>query len=137
MELALNVVWLLVCAASFACWGRRNMRGRGSLRRLRALQGLLPLGFALLLLFPVISITDDLQALQVPQKEPSPKRIMKCLARCFSPASFKAPDTQIGFGLFGLLIFCWRSLGHVLATDLTVAATRPFPRFEIRGPPCC
>lgn len=61
MEILLNLVWVLVMAAALACWSLANLRvndHRG--------QRLLALVMVLLLLFPAISITDDLWAAHNP-----------------------------------------------------------------------
>lgn len=63
MELTLNLVWLLISVASFAYAARRAFKlAPGIRRRQFVFQGSLALAFALVLLFPVISITDDLHS---------------------------------------------------------------------------
>ena len=58
MELALNLLWLAVSALLLAAWLRAPSR-----RRLGGLtQGFMLLGCVILLLFPPISISDDLHA---------------------------------------------------------------------------
>lgn len=61
MELTLNVVWLFVAVGTFAFW-RFRWTGVRAARRTpgRPRYVILALGCALLLLFPVISLTDDL-----------------------------------------------------------------------------
>lgn len=62
MELLLNLVWLLLALPAFWLWQRRTdalVPGRVS-----SLQCLLALGCAAVLLFPVISATDDLHAMR-------------------------------------------------------------------------
>ena len=59
MELFLNLVWALVTLAMGGLWLRYGLR-EGSPRRMQ----LLSLAVLLLLLFPVISVSDDLLALQ-------------------------------------------------------------------------
>jgi hypothetical protein len=61
MELLLNIIWLALAAAAFG-WllpGAMAARGRG---RAHCLQAILALGCVAALLFPIISITDDLSA---------------------------------------------------------------------------
>lgn len=136
MELAFNLVWFLGSAGSLSFWLSRSLSQGGSLWGFQALRGFVALGFALALLFPVISITDDLQALQVPLEEPAPKRILKRSASHLSTASPKFPRLPIGVGWRGFNIFCPRCFGQTLPTDPRVWATRALARLEIRGPPC-
>jgi|SRR5271165_6531889 len=69
MELLLNLAWLLLALP--ACWlWQRSADVRG-VRRVRSLQCLLALGCAVVLLFPVISATDDLHAMRSEMEESS------------------------------------------------------------------
>ncbi|MGB8259679.1 MAG: hypothetical protein WCE75_04990 [Terracidiphilus sp.] len=59
MELALNLAWLLLAAAMLELWAVVSARaGRRTALQLAAL------AVVLVILFPVISVTDDLQAAQ-------------------------------------------------------------------------
>ncbi len=76
MELTLNVLWLLLAVASFALvrrgGGSRKPVGWHSWRRT------LSLTCALVIFFPVISLTDDLHAAQVVMEDSNPsKRVAK------------------------------------------------------------
>jgi hypothetical protein len=66
MELVLNTAWLLMCVALFALWMRqaRNAPAKPGARQ-RSLQ-LLALAIALLIFFPIISVSDDLLIAQGP-----------------------------------------------------------------------
>jgi hypothetical protein len=56
MELALNLVWLLVTAGLLALWSTQRSFGRnGRLHELLAIAALV------IILFPVVSVSDDLQ----------------------------------------------------------------------------
>lgn len=69
MELLLNLLWLLLALP--ACWlWQRSAAARG-VRRVSSLQCLLALGCAVVLLFPVISATDDLHAMRSEMEESS------------------------------------------------------------------
>jgi hypothetical protein len=57
MELVLNLLWVLLTALMFGLWLRFGPR-TGSNKRSQCVA----LAFVVLLLFPVISVTDDLQA---------------------------------------------------------------------------
>lgn len=65
MELLLNLVWVLLALPAYWLW-RRSM---GSERGPSSLQCLLALGCTLVLLFPVISATDDLHAMRAEMEE--------------------------------------------------------------------
>jgi hypothetical protein len=61
MELLLNLTWVLLALPSYWLW--RRYAGMQQGRRFSSLQCLLALGCALVLLFPVISASDDLHAM--------------------------------------------------------------------------
>jgi len=70
MELLLNLAWLLLALPAYWLWQRSfHTRAQG---RLGSLQCLLALGCLLVLLFPVISATDDLHAMRAEMEESSP-----------------------------------------------------------------
>jgi hypothetical protein len=68
MELLLNLLWLSLALPAFWIWGTCSVPVRDSLARIRSL---IFLGCALVLLFPVVSATDDLRALQPDTEEVS------------------------------------------------------------------
>jgi hypothetical protein len=70
MELLLNLTWLLLALPAYWLW-RRSFRARAH-GRLGSLQCLLALACLLVLLFPVISATDDLHAMRTEMEESSP-----------------------------------------------------------------
>jgi hypothetical protein len=67
MELLLNLLWVLLVLPAYWLW-RRDAELRLA-RRVTPLQGLLALGCGLVLLFPVISATDDLHAMRAEMEE--------------------------------------------------------------------
>jgi hypothetical protein len=67
MELLLNLVWLLLALPGYWLW----RRGACAERRVSSLQCLVALGCALILLFPVISASDDLHAMRAEMEESS------------------------------------------------------------------
>jgi hypothetical protein len=69
MELALNLAWVLLAALMFCLWWRYAPQ-TGRDRRMQ----LVALAVLLLVLFPVISVTDDLQAAQNPAETNSCQR---------------------------------------------------------------
>jgi hypothetical protein len=70
MELLLNLAWLLLVLPGYWLW-RRSAHSRAA-RHVNARQCLLALGCVLVLLFPVISATDDLHAMRAEMEESSP-----------------------------------------------------------------
>ena len=70
MELLLNVFWLMLALPAYWLWWRRagSARKMGDFGSLRCL---LMLGCVLLLLFPVVSATDDLYAMRSEAEESS------------------------------------------------------------------
>ena len=64
MELVLNLAWMLLALPAYWLWRR-------SARKMSSLQGLLALACALVLLFPVISASDDLHAMQAEMEDSS------------------------------------------------------------------
>jgi hypothetical protein len=67
MELLLNLAWVLLAVPAYWLW-RRGASARAA-RKVTALQFLLALGCAVVLLFPVISATDDLHAMRAEMEE--------------------------------------------------------------------
>jgi hypothetical protein len=74
MELLLNLVWLMLALPAIWLWRREAVRPR----RLDRLRSVLLLSCILVLLFPVISATDDLHAMRAEMEESSlSKRTVK------------------------------------------------------------
>ena len=73
MELLLNLLWLLLVMPAFWLW--RYSRTAPERRSASPLHCLLALGCLLVILFPVISATDDLHAMRAEMEEsPTTKR---------------------------------------------------------------
>jgi hypothetical protein len=68
MELLLNLAWLLLALPAYGIWRQAAVAKRQN--RFHSLQGLLALGCLLVLLFPIISATDDLHAMRAEMEEP-------------------------------------------------------------------
>jgi hypothetical protein len=69
MELLLNLAWMLLALPAYWLW-RRDAGMRGA-RWVSSLQCLLALGCVLVLLFPVISASDDLHAMRAEMEDSS------------------------------------------------------------------
>lgn len=65
MEVLLNTIWMAIAVAAFAAWRPHRCVHRGR----TSLVDVVALACALLLLFPVISLTDDLHAEQYPMED--------------------------------------------------------------------
>jgi hypothetical protein len=105
MELLLNLLWLLLALTAIAMWRRERASGPGS-RGFDPLRSVLLLGCALLLLFPVVSATDDLHAMRPESEESNPS---KHTVKYFG--GDKTPSRTGGFGaspalLISLAWFC-------------------------------
>jgi hypothetical protein len=72
MELLLNLVWVLLAIPAYFLWRNAN---RAQHIGASSLQCLFALGCALILLFPVISATDDLHAMRAEMDESSKRNI--------------------------------------------------------------
>ena len=67
MELLLNLAWLLLAVPAYSIW-RSCRQGRAG-TRMSSAQCVLALGCALVVLFPVVSATDDLHVVQAEMEE--------------------------------------------------------------------
>jgi len=73
MELLLNLAWLLLAIPAYWLW-----RGRVASRKFSSLQCLFALGCMLVVLFPVVSATDDLRVMRAEMEEsPINKRTLR------------------------------------------------------------
>jgi len=76
MEFLLNLAWLLMALPAWWLW--RNSRSIRTPHRFSSLQCLLALGCVLVMLFPVISATDDVLAMRTEMEEsPLSKRSIR------------------------------------------------------------
>jgi hypothetical protein len=75
MELLLNLAWVLLALPAYWLW-RRDEEARQA-RRVTSPQCLLALGCVLVLLFPVISASDDLHAMRTEMEESASKRTVR------------------------------------------------------------
>jgi hypothetical protein len=72
MELLLNLFWLLLAMPAYWLW--RYSRTAPQRRKFNALQCFLALGCLLVILFPVVSASDDLRAMRAEMEESSSKK---------------------------------------------------------------
>lgn len=93
MELLLNLVWLLLALPAWWLWRRHRSAGNFG-----SLQCLLALGCLLVILFPVVSATDDLRAMRAEMEEsPAGKRSVRQAVND-KPSAWKwqTPPAEIG-----------------------------------------
>jgi hypothetical protein len=127
MELLLNFAWGLLAALMLCLWVRLAPRGAAD-RRMQ----FVALAMLLLILFPVISVTDDLQAMQNPAETDCCQRRDHA---CSAPHSILTPTASmplptvagISFGVLRLTI-----PGTSLATTFDPSAKDPI---QNRPPP--
>ena len=93
METLLNSIWLAVALAAIATWRYRWFRGLGG-KRSNALPEFVALVCALALLFPSVSLTDDLHPQIVAIDSASGKRIGFQLLTHASHGSHAAPRVE-------------------------------------------
>jgi len=72
MELLLNLMWLLLALPAYWLWRERSSASAG--RRFSSLQCLLALACGIIILFPVISATDDLCVMRAEMEESVPSK---------------------------------------------------------------
>ncbi len=104
MELLLNFLWLMLVLPATWLWLRRQRQTPGqSIGPLRGPRSFVVLAFIVVLLFPIISISDDLHPMRADVEESSSKRIAKQLTAAKTSAlnHHSAPPAQI-VALFSL-----------------------------------
>ena len=104
MELSLNLVWVLLAGLLFGLW-RRSASRSGAGRPMQ----LMALAMLVLILFPVISVTDDLQAAQNPAETDCCQRRMHggSQPHGITPAVATPPPAVLAgqpFGIVGLVV---------------------------------
>ena len=135
MEVVLNTLWLMVAIGAFFFWRPEGFRGTPSDRGHGRTLGILALACALVLLFPVISLTDDLHAEQAAMEDSS-RSVMKArnmLQGCLRAGSSSirvavtnAPDSAAALHLFS---------GAVVLVETPVLCLRLIFAHEGRSPP--
>ncbi|MGA3370539.1 MAG: hypothetical protein ABSC48_02140 [Terracidiphilus sp.] len=116
MELALNLVWALLAFVLVRLWLRHEHGERATMRTQAA-----ALAMLIVILLPVISVTDDLQALQNPAELDCCARrnhAVSCPHSPFPPAATPPPPVlaELSFGF------------------LSFAASRPAPAPLVETP---
>jgi hypothetical protein len=138
MELFLNLAWVLLALPAYWLW--RSAPRVGRLRHFTPLQCLLVLGSVLVLLFPVVSASDDLLAMRTEIEESAPgkrtfrqpptERCSICNSRSQGPAALPtaAPSFSLGNEQW-LIPPVVRSLLH--AAPSILYSSRAPPRYRL------
>ncbi|MGO8795211.1 MAG: hypothetical protein ACLQLC_10340 [Candidatus Sulfotelmatobacter sp.] len=134
MELFLNLAWVLLALPAYWLWQRNAEAHRG--RRLTPWQCLLALGCALVLLFPVISASDDLHAMRAEMEDSATnKRTVRQSAGEKSSGSvhrLQGPPAIVASGT-------WRFAPQVADLDISTMRLSPLVRSGVfhtgRAPP--
>ncbi len=90
MEVLLNTIWLVLAIGGFLFWRPESVRGTPADRGHNRSFAILALASALVLLFPVISLTDDLHGEQATMEDSS-RSVIKARnpeQACLRPGSF-------------------------------------------------
>jgi hypothetical protein len=126
MELLLNLAWLAVAIAAFARLGAWAM-DEPDRRRIR--MATVATACVVVLLFPIISITDDLEAsTAVVEESATVRRAVASAVLHALPALFVA----LALGLFAAALTV---LGFLTEESLTFHASLAVPVLSVRGPP--
>jgi hypothetical protein len=133
MELLLNLAWLLLALPAYWLW--RASRTTHASRRFGSLQCLLALGCLLVVLFPVVSATDDLRAMRTEMEEsPSSKRTIRQASGDKASAWKLQTPPALAWTPDHLLIMNNRDWHQLPAPDLSVPVP-PAIRRTGRAPP--
>src|SRR5215467_8116821 len=118
MELLLNLSWLLLAMPAYWLW-RASTRRSG---RFSALQSVFALSCALVILFPVVSATDDLRVMRAEMEEsPTSKRSVCQASGAKAPASKSQTQPAFMVAVHASILLTHRLLSTVEAPLFTPA----------------
>lgn len=137
MELTLNLVWVCVAIVGILAQMAMLARGSASNRQMGYFRKIIAMGCALVILFFVISMTDDLHGQEILIEE---KRISKVAAGTKTAAP-SSPDPLISIDF--LLFFPPQAFSHslsavrtlVASSELLLEASPERENFSGRAPP--
>ena len=131
MELLLNLIWVALAIGSFAIFMRRRIAPQAS----RSITLYVALACMLLLLFPIISASDDLHPSQA-LMEDATRRVLHLASPQHSPAGGSVPNSVPVLLLgFLLALTSWQPAGNMESKVRVLVGHRFRP--EGRGPPAC
>ena len=138
MELALNLAWFIVALSSYILLIRYLASpGTEPARGPSRWPCVLALSFALAILFPVISLTDDLHEMQATVEEPSSSRIVLKVRGVSHPLTLMRALYQLSSYIVSS---SWTGVGWVAFGNIAAQRTaRPLPGLSLtmsgRSPP--
>ena len=132
MELLLNLAWLLLALPAYWLW--RECSGVQRRRHISSAQCLLALGCLLVVLFPVVSATDDLHAMRSEMEESSSSKRGLRQSNPNRPAPGKW-HTNISLASAPLPVIVLDEAWHHLTTPRPVFRTASLPEHPGRAPP--
>ncbi len=138
MEGLLNVLWLVIALGVVGLWRTRWSAARASRRRRPSfLHEAMALACALLLLFPVISLTDDLHpAFALAEDSVSSKRALQAWTVAHAPlATGKLVVHQFAVILARVCSFSYGTCRRVVQADALPAVAAPRRCASGRSPP--
>jgi hypothetical protein len=135
MELLLNLLWLTLALPAIWMWRREPVFARGH-RRFARTRPFVLLGCALMLLFPVVSATDDIQAMRQEMEESSPSRVVRSGGEKSQPGLSSAGSSP------ALLSSSWlvpkhEACGQVVVVAVQLLEQTCFLSHSSRAPPFC
>jgi hypothetical protein len=137
VELALNLVWAIIATASYALLFRHfATRGEGHAFGWRRIHCVIALTCALAIIFPVISLTDDLHEMQATLEEASPSCLIvkKCVARHSANPERTLHHVTLIHGSFATRAL-WVNFGSIAAPQTVRPSPGIFPSRLGRAPP--
>jgi hypothetical protein len=135
MELLLNLLWLTLALPAAWMWRRQSVFPK-DVRVFDRIRPFVLFGCVLMLLFPVVSATDDLRAMRQEMEESSPsKRVVKAAVGDKSLARLNNAGA-----LPVLLLPCWcgsnyEVRGQVMVAPVRLPESRRFGKSSSRAPP--
>lgn len=136
MELLLNLVWLMLALPAYWIW-RREARSACEGNAGKSVRSVLVLTCILMLLFPVISATDDLHFIRPEMEEStSSKRTLKQAADDKAPSSLKVAASPLAVSAeITVLEPTVCACGLVFISAITPPLSISHESLPLRGPP--
>jgi hypothetical protein len=135
MELLLNLFWLTLALPAIWMWRHESVCAKDG-RRFERIRPFVLFGCVLMLLFPVVSATDDLHAMRQEIEESSPsKRLVKQIVGDKSLARFSTAGALPAL-IFPLSIGRNDTVcGQILVSPVRLPEQRRFGKPSSRAPP--
>jgi hypothetical protein len=135
MELGLNLFWVVVAVTSLTLWLRQRSRWSASSQSKRSLRGLITLGCALAVLFPIISLTDDIHGEQLAVEDSRSSTLKKRVGSESSSDLTRFSNTPARSASSFSISADPRCLGEAGLADLAPYRTAGICRCQSRAPP--